>query len=242
MSRTAFLMALWCTSAFAADEYAARPGPGSELEAGSSRGSGYTSPAPVQVRPLHRHPTLFSMLVRNNLIRRRVGLPPHRMNPALTAAAQDHANYMARTGQFSHYTNGGPQGRAYKYGFTGGVRENIAMGGDVDTAFNMWQASGAHYASIVSNTTDAGFGYAIGPNGVAYFVGVYGNASPEDGETEEQIASYLEQEKQAAAQLAQKKTAAEKGTEATPVSATLGTEQKPAPKFQPAAAGQSSAK
>lgn len=241
MSRTVLLMAFWCTSALAADDYAMRPDPGSEPQS-SSHGSGSVAPAPVQVRPLHRHPTLFSMLVRNNLIRRAVGLPPHRMNPALTAAAQDHANYMARTGQFSHYANGGPQGRAYKYGFTGGVRENIATGGNVDTAFSMWQASGAHYASIVSNTTDAGFGYAVSPSGVTYFVGVYGTASPEEGETEEQIAAYLEQEKQAAAQPAQKKTAAEKETQATPVSATLGTEQKPAPKFQPAAAAQSSAK
>lgn len=239
MSRTVFLWALWCSSALAADDYATRPGMGDGAES-SSTGSGYVSPAPVQVRPLHRHPTLFGMLVRNNLIRRRVGLPPHRMNPALTAAAQDHANYMARTGQFSHYTNGGPQGRAYKYGFEGGVRENIAMGGNVDTAFSMWQASGAHYASIVSNTTDAGFGYAIGANGVAYFVGVYGNGSPEEGETEEQIAAYLEQEKQANSQLAQKKTAAEKDSQVKPASATLGTEQKPAPKFQPAAATQSS--
>src|SRR5881394_1396591 len=73
----------------------------------------------VQERPLHRHPALFGMLVRNNNLRRRVGLRPHRMSPALTKAAQDHANYMARTGQFSHYANLGPQGRANKYGFGG---------------------------------------------------------------------------------------------------------------------------
>src|SRR5688572_27826910 len=69
---------------------------------------------PAQVQPLHRHPTLLAMLRRSNLIRRNVGLRPQRINPALTKAAQDHANYMAATGDFSHYTNGGYQYRAQK--------------------------------------------------------------------------------------------------------------------------------
>src|SRR5687768_4877679 len=47
--------------------------------------------AVVVEKPLHRHPTLLSMLRRNNEIRRRLGLAPHRINPALTKAAQDHA-------------------------------------------------------------------------------------------------------------------------------------------------------
>src|SRR5215218_8375021 len=71
----------------------------------------------VQQPPLHRHPTLVAMLRRSNVIRRAVGLKPQRINPALTKAAQDHANYMAATGDFSHYTNGGYQYRAQKYGF-----------------------------------------------------------------------------------------------------------------------------
>ena len=126
-------------------------------------------------RQLHEHPTLLGMLGRNNLIRGRMGLRPHRMNPALTRAAQDHANYMAATGSFSHYTNGGPQYRAQRYGFRGGVRENIAFNQrSVDSAFATWQGSGAHMASIVSGTTDAGFGYAVAPNGATYWVAVYG--------------------------------------------------------------------
>lgn len=160
-------------------------------------------------RPLHRHPTLFGMLRRNNDIRRRAGLQPQRMNPALTKAAQDHANYMAQTGQFSHYVNLGPSGRAQKYGFQGGgVRENIAMGThSIDGAFGMWQASSPHYASIVSGTTEAGFGYAVGPSGQGYWVGVYATSFGDDSETEEQIAAALaeeakrkEEEKNAAAQ------------------------------------------
>jgi uncharacterized protein YkwD len=130
------------------------------------------------VRPqLHEHPTLLQMLRRNNDVRGRRGLRPHRINPELTKAAQDHAVYMARTGSFSHYSNGGPQGRASRWGFRGMVRENIAMGQhDVNSAFHSWQNSSGHYASIVSGTTDAGFGYAVGPNGQGYWVALYGTA------------------------------------------------------------------
>ena len=125
---------------------------------------------------LHEHPTILRMLKRNNELRGRVGLRPHRINPELTKAAQDHAVYMARTGSFSHYSNGGPQGRAARWGFRGGVRENIAMGqADVGSAFNSWQNSGGHWASIVSGTTEAGFGYAIDSAGRGYWVAVYGN-------------------------------------------------------------------
>jgi cysteine-rich secretory family protein len=203
---------------------------------------GTESSAPQQAKPLHRHPALFGMLVRNNSIRRRVGLRPHRINPALTKAAQDQANYMARTGQFSHYVNGGPQARAGKYGFRGGVRENIAMGTrSIDGAFTMWTNSGAHYASIVSGTTEAGFGYAISPGGQTYWVGVYGTPPAGDatGETEEFIAQVLEEERQAAAKLAAEKTAAEKDPDVKPASATLDPDEKPASKVQPAAATES---
>lgn len=127
-------------------------------------------------RQLHEHPTLLRMLGRNNDLRRRVGLRPHRINPKLTKAAQDHAVYMARTGSFSHYSNGGPQGRASRWGFRGMVRENIAWGQyDVNDAFNSWQNSGGHWASIISGTTEAGFGYAVGADGRGYWVGLYGN-------------------------------------------------------------------
>lgn len=166
-------------------------------ETSSDQKSGQTAQAAQQSRPFHRQPIFLGMLRRNNDIRRRAGLFPHRINPALTAAAQDHANYMARTGQFSHYTNGGPQYRANKFGFRGGVRENIAYGTrSVDGAFNMWTNSGAHYASIVSGTTEAGFGYAVAASGQAYWVGVYASPARGDGigETESVVAAALAEE------------------------------------------------
>jgi uncharacterized protein YkwD len=122
------------------------------------------------------HPTILSMLARNNSTRTTRGLRPMSLSARLTAAAQNHANYMARTGSFSHYTNGSPQGRVAAHGFRGGVRENIAMGQpSVEGAFNTWTASGAHYANMMSHSDVAGFGYAVGSNGQAYWVAVYGN-------------------------------------------------------------------
>ncbi len=118
------------------------------------------------------------MLQRNNELRASVGLPAHRLSAELTKAAQDHAEYMARTGAFSHYVNGGPSDRAARHGYQGSVRENIAMGyATVHAAFSGWQSSGGHWASIVSGTTDAGFGYAVSPGGTPYWVGVYGYPS-----------------------------------------------------------------
>ena len=122
------------------------------------------------------HPTILSMLARNNATRTARGMRPMLLSARLTAAAQNHANYMARTGSFSHYSNGSPQGRVAAHGFRGGVRENIAMGQpSVEGAFNTWTASGAHYANMMSHSDVAGFGYALGSNGQAYWVAVYGN-------------------------------------------------------------------
>lgn len=132
--------------------------------------------------PLHQHPTMVTMLQRSNGIRARVGLRGHRLNPALCQAAQNHAEYMASTGSFSHYTNGGYVYRARRFGFRGGVRENIGWNYvTIDHAFGAWQGSGGHYAAIVSpETSDAGFGYAKSPNGQTYWVSVYGAATTAD--------------------------------------------------------------
>lgn len=128
-------------------------------------------------RPLHEHPTLLKMLARNNQLRQNRGLRPHRINPALTKAAQDHAAYMARTRVFSHYSNGGPGGRAVRHGFGAGVMENIGYGyGNVEHAFSGWYNSSGHWANMMSNTSDAGFGYAVSPDGTPYWVAVYGTA------------------------------------------------------------------
>ncbi len=132
-------------------------------------------PEPARV-PLHEHPTLVKMLQENNRLRASVGLPPQKMSPELTKAAQDHAWYMARTGDFSHYSNGGPDGRAARHGFHGLAAENIAMGQPtVISAFQSWRGSGGHWANITSHNTLAGFGYGVTANGTDYWVAMYGN-------------------------------------------------------------------
>lgn len=157
--------------------------------------------------PLHQHPTLVTMLNQSNGIRARVGLRGHRLNPALCQAAQNHAEYMASTGSFSHYTNGGYIYRARRFGFRGGVRENIGWNyPTIDSAFAGWQGSGGHYAAIVSGeTSDAGFGFARSPNGQTYWVSVYGAASTEDVAD---VKAVEKKDKLAAEEAAKKKAAA----------------------------------
>ncbi len=124
---------------------------------------------------LHEHPTITAMLEANNQLRASVGLSAQRISPRLTLAAQAHARYMADTGYFDHYVNGTPQSRANEQGYSGSVLENIAMGyGTVDGAFNGWHYSPGHWASIISDTPEAGFGYAVSANGTGYWVGMYG--------------------------------------------------------------------
>ena len=183
-----------------------------------------TEPAP-QARPLHRHPALFMMLQKSNHIRRHHGLRPHRMNPILCLAAQDQARYMARTGEFDHYVNDGPQWRARKYGFRSGVWEILAMNGNsMDGAFRQWVASPAHYEAMLErDTTDAGFGYAVSEDGWGYFVGVYGMSSGEAvSQSEEELAAMFAAEK-AAADKAAEKTAATADSAVQPASATSET-------------------
>jgi uncharacterized protein YkwD len=146
----------------------------------------YPTPADLtkaRPEPLHEHPTLVQMLDVNNELRATRGLSRHRISPELTKAAQKYAQYMAQTGSFSHYSNGSPMYRAQANDYWGLVRENIAYGTrNVSQTFSAWRNSGGHWASIVSDTQDVGFGYAIGPNGAQYWVAMYGYSSAEPSE------------------------------------------------------------
>ena len=126
---------------------------------------------------LGEHPTLRRMLQENNQLRAAQGQPPLRISARLSAAAQNHANYMARTRTFSHYCNGGPGCRAALYGYRCGVRENIAFGQpSPQSVFATWAASDKHYVNLMSRSDLAGFGYARGQNGQIYWVAMYGPA------------------------------------------------------------------
>jgi uncharacterized protein YkwD len=183
---------------------------------------------PSQARPLHQHPALFMMLQKSNAIRRQQGLAPHKMNPILCLAAQDHARYMARTGEFGHYVNDGPQLRARKYGFKSGVWEILAFNGnDLNYAFTQWIESPAHYAVMLEEgTTDAGFGYAVGRNGRGYWVGVYGTSSGEE---------LCQSEENLAAMFAAEKAASDRDVQ--PASATQTSDAMPTTEVVPGTAG-----
>lgn len=160
---------------------AAEPVPAVAPAATAATGTPATPASTAKAKPAapSYHPTILSMLTRNNQIRASRGMRPLRISSRLSAAAQNHARYMASTGSFSHYANGSPSGRAAAQGYRSGVRENIAMGGTTVTGtFNQWTNSSGHYANLMSNSGVAGFGYAVGRNGMPYWVAVYG---PDDG-------------------------------------------------------------
>ena len=134
-----------------------------------------TTKATTKKVPLHEHPTLVRMLEENNRLRAGVGLPAQRISPALTRAAQDHARFMARTGSFSHYSNGGPDRRCVKHGYDGSAAENIAMGyRSIKGVFQGWRTSSGHWSNIRSSAKVAGFGYAKSSDGSGYWVAMYG--------------------------------------------------------------------
>lgn len=126
---------------------------------------------------LHKHPTLVKMWHHSNSVRARYQLPAQRISPELTKAAQDHAWYMARTGQFSHSVNGSFVSRARRHHYMGSPHGEIILYGStsIPDCFNGWLNSPGHRAILLSGAREVGYGYAVGTNGMAYWVGVFGN-------------------------------------------------------------------
>jgi hypothetical protein len=121
------------------------------------------------------------MLGRVNALRASVGRAPYSLNSALSAAAQDQAQWMASTGSVSHTRpdGSGPRSRAAAYGYPSAqVSENIYGGtnANADTAWNFWINSGIHYAGLVNpNYNEIGIGVASSGWGTAYVL-VFGNS------------------------------------------------------------------
>ncbi len=122
------------------------------------------------------------MLARINTLRLSLGLPAYTLNGALNAAALNHARWLARTGQSSHFQedNTGPRTRAKQAGFSSNwVSENYYLGSraSAQTAWNWWLNSPAHYAGITSpNYDNIGIASVSGDSRNA-FVLVFGNSS-----------------------------------------------------------------
>jgi uncharacterized protein YkwD len=116
---------------------------------------------------------LADLFARHNAARAAAGLPPLAHNAALTAAAQNHADWMAARGTLSHDEAGAPftarlAAAGYRWGAAG---ENIAEGrtSAADT-FGDWMASPGHRANVLNPAyRDCGLGVAYSRGGVPYW-------------------------------------------------------------------------
>ncbi|MCY3833048.1 MAG: CAP domain-containing protein [Chloroflexi bacterium] len=117
---------------------------------------------------------------RINALRASKGLPAYAPHASLTAAANNHARWMARSGEIAHYQHdgSGPRTRAAQAGFPSSwVSENIYRGASALTAWSWWLDSPIHYAGLVSPHYDKiGIGSASGARGNTYVL-VFGNST-----------------------------------------------------------------
>lgn len=131
--------------------------------------------------PVQAQDVVSDLLGRINTLRGNLGLSSYVLHPALSAAAQNQANWMANTGSISHVQPDGsrPVDRAQANGYPSSwVSENIYMGGlaTANDAWNFWINSEIHYAGLTSsNYNHVGIAMAQGSSGQA-FVLVFGNS------------------------------------------------------------------
>ncbi|MBN8635936.1 MAG: LysM peptidoglycan-binding domain-containing protein [Anaerolineae bacterium] len=130
--------------------------------------------------PLYAQDGAGDLLNRVNALRASVGRAGYSLNGALSAAAQQQAQWMIDTGSVSHtHPDGsGPRTRAQNAGYpSNAISENIYAGSNasVDSAWTFWINSGIHYAGLVNPAyTEVGIGIAAGDWGRAYVM-VFGN-------------------------------------------------------------------
>jgi len=120
------------------------------------------------------------LLPRINNLRAAKRLPAYALHASLTAAANNHARWMAITGEISHqqHDGSGPRTRAVNAGFPSNwVSENIYRGASAITAWEWWLNSPTHYAGLVSPYYDRiGIGSASGAHGKTYVL-LFGNST-----------------------------------------------------------------
>ncbi len=120
-----------------------------------------------KVEPVYAQDPAAEMFQLINNFRAELGLPPFTFNPTLASAAQQQANYLTSTNQYTHTGSGGtsPQDRADALGYSGYVVENIVGGWKMtpNQGLTWWINSPVHYNTLVSTRhTQAGTGYAFG--------------------------------------------------------------------------------
>lgn len=100
------------------------------------------------------------------------GLPALGRGTKMQAVAQAHADWMVRTGQFTHFGNGTPWSRLSAAGVKySAASENIAWGHPTPAvAIWGWMESPGHRANILGDYTHAGAGVALGRDGRLWWV------------------------------------------------------------------------
>jgi uncharacterized protein YkwD len=156
--------------------------------AGLNRGEGGSSHAgrrPEGVQPLQFDPQ--EGLAAINKTRRKLLLQPFNPDPRLQQAAQNHADYLARTGKFGHEFGGETQfpRRIAAVGFEGSAGENLGVGyGSIEEAIEGWLDSPKHRVIFTRRNYDlAGIAYAFNTSGknpryTHYWVMIVGENPP----------------------------------------------------------------
>jgi len=128
--------------------------------------------------------TPAAVLTEINAYRAANGLGPLVENQYLNIAAQNHVNWMAETGQYSHIGAGGStytdRVLAAGYGEGQGVRvtENWARGHQMtayEVVHEMWKPSGIHNSQMLTTSyNEFGAGVALDGDGMTVYVVVFG--------------------------------------------------------------------
>lgn len=150
-----------------------------------SGGSTHAGRRPAGVRPLDFDPA--AGLAAINATRRKLLLGGFEHDPRLQRAAQNHADYLARTGQFGHEFGGETMfpRRIAAVGFEGSAGENLGVGyGSIEEAIEGWLDSPKHRDIFMRRNYDrGGIAYAFNRSGknpkyTHYWVMIVGENPP----------------------------------------------------------------
>lgn len=113
-----------------------------------------------------------------NQVRAEYGLPALTYNGALATAAQNHANFIAQNGIYSHIGINGStwQDRAEAAGYTGYAGENLVGGTRLTPQQGVvwWRNSAIHFSNMLNpRWMEVGVGFAVG-SGQNFYVTVFG--------------------------------------------------------------------
>lgn len=156
-------------------------GTNSRREAGSS----HAGMRPQQIQPLNFDPAAGMAAI--NATRRKHLLQPFEKDPRLQQAAQNHADWLARTGEFGHEFGGEtvfPR-RIAAVGFQGSAGENLGVNyGSIEAAIEGWLDSPKHRTIFMRRNYDrGGIAYSFNrsgknPHRTHYWVMIVGQNPP----------------------------------------------------------------